>query len=121
LPKPILIRLVGGDTRAMVLLAAGILLGIAAAGLALLALGAKNAVRATWAQVAVLLLTLATMVLLRDQVRQGVLQTAGLEPPSWVAPQWGPFAVFAVLLVAAIATIAWMATALAGGTRRPAG
>ena len=45
-PKEILIRLVGGDTWAMTLLALGILLGIAAGGFALLALGAKDAAAA---------------------------------------------------------------------------
>jgi hypothetical protein len=117
LPKPVLIRLVGGDVPAMSLLALGILLGIAAAGLALLALGAKNAVRATWAQLGLLAATLVVMVLLRDQVRQISLREAGFEPAVPVAAQWGPFAAFAVLLVAAVATIAWMARALArGGT-----
>jgi hypothetical protein len=114
-PKPILVRLAGGDSRAMAVLAVGILLGVAAAGLAPLALGARNAERATWAQSSVLLLTLMAMVLLRDQVRKLALVNAGFEPPAWAAPQWGPFAVFAVLLVAAVATIAWMARALARG------
>jgi hypothetical protein len=114
-PKPILVRLAGGDSRAMAVLAVGILLGVAAAGLAPLALGARNAERATWAQSSVLLLTLMAMVLLRDQVRKLALVNAGVEQPAWIAPQWGPFAVFAVLLVAAVATIAWMARALARG------
>jgi hypothetical protein len=118
-PKEILIRLVGGDTWAMTLLALGILFGIATGGFALLALGAKNAVRATWAQVAILLPTLIVMVLLRDQLRQLVLKGAGFEHPGWVDPQWGPLAIFALLLVGAIATIAWMARALARGV--PAG
>jgi hypothetical protein len=116
LPKTTLIRLVGGDAGAMTLLALGIVLGIAAAGLALLALGAKNAVRATWAQAGVLAATLVVMVLLRDEVRQIALREAGFEHPGRVAAQWGPFAVFVVLLVAAVATIAWMARALARGT-----
>ena len=117
-PKTTLIRLVGGDARAMTLLALGIVLGVAAAGLALLALGAKNAVRATWAQAGLLAATLVVMVLLRDQVRQIALREAGFEHPGRVAAQWGPFAVFVVLLVAAVATIAWMARALARGTAR---
>jgi hypothetical protein len=115
-PKAILLRLVGGDTWAMTLLALGILLGIAAAGVALLALGAKDAARATKAQIAFLLPTLAVMVLLRDQVRQLVLRDAGFAHPTWVEPQWGPLAVFAVLLVTAVASIAWMARALGRGT-----
>jgi hypothetical protein len=99
----------------MTLLALGILLGIAAAGLALLALGAKNPVRATWAQAGLMTATLVVMVLLRDQVRQITLREAGFEHGGPVAAQWGPFAVFAVLLLAAAATIAWMARALARG------
>jgi hypothetical protein len=112
-PKAILLRLVGGDTRAMTLLALGILLGVAAGGVALLALGAKDAARATKAQVAVLLPTLVVMVLLRDQLRQLALRDAGFAHPAWVEPQWGPLAVFAALLAAAVATIVWMVRLLA--------
>jgi len=120
LPKPVLIRLVGGDAWAMTLLALGILLGIASGGLALLALGAKDAVRVTWAQAGLLAATLVIMVLLRDQVRQITLREAGFEHASPVAAQWGPFAVFVALLVAAVATVAWMVRALAGGPATPA-
>ncbi len=115
LPRTVLIRLVGGDAWAMTLLALGILLSIAAAGLALLALGAKDAVRATWAQLWLLAATLVVMVLLRDQVRLIALRDAGFEHPGRVATQWGPLVVFLVLLVAAVATIGWMARALARG------
>ncbi len=117
-PKSTLIRLVGGDSWAMALLALGIVLGIAAAGLALLALGATDTVRATWAQVGLLAATLVVMVLLRDQVRQIALRNAGFEHPARVATQWGPLAAFVVVLVAAVATIVWMARALARGTAR---
>jgi len=119
LPKPILIRLAGGDTHAMLALAAGILLAVATAGLALLALGAQGQAGVTWAQLVALVATLASMVLLRDQVRQIALREAGFEPPAWVVPQWGPFAVFAALLAVAVATIAWMARALARGSASP--
>jgi hypothetical protein len=88
---------------------------VAAAGLALLALGAKVRVRATWAQAGLVAATLVVMVLLRDQVRQIALRDAGFESPARVAAQWGPFAVFVVLLVAAVATIGWMARVLARG------
>jgi hypothetical protein len=114
-PKAILLRLVGGDTWAMTLLALGIFFGIATGGFALLAMGAKDPVRATKAQVAILLPTLLVMILLRDQLRQLTLHLSGFEPPPWVAPQWGPATVFAVLLIAAVATIVWMARALARG------
>ncbi len=114
-PKPVLIRLVGGDARAMTLLALGILLGIAVAGLALLALGVKNAVRAVWGQVGLLGATLVVMVLLRDELRRLALRDAGFEHPAWVATQWAPLVAFGVLLAAAVTTIAWMARALARG------
>ena len=54
-------------------------------------------------------------VLLRDQVRQGALEAAGFQVQAWVEPQWGPIVIFAVLLVAAIAIIAWMVRALVRG------
>ena len=116
-PRPVLVRLAGGDSVSMAVLAVGILLGVAAAGLAPLALGARNAERATWALVSVLLPTLVAMVLLRDQVRKIALLTAGVEQPAWVAFQRGPFAAFVVLLVAAVLTIAWMAGELARAGR----
>jgi hypothetical protein len=115
LPRSVLIRLVGGDTRAMTLLVLGILLAVATAGLALLALGVKQAVRVTWGQGGLLAATLVVMVLLRDQVRTIALRDAGFEQPARVATQWWPLAVFLVLLVAAAAAIGWMARALARG------
>jgi hypothetical protein len=117
-PKEILIRLVGGDTVAMTLLALGILLGIATGGSALLALGAKNPARATKAQIALLVPTLLIMVLLRDQLRQLTLRGAGFEHPTWVEPQWGPMGVFLLLFVAAVTAIAWMIRVLARGAPR---
>jgi hypothetical protein len=60
--------------------------------------------RSAWALVA----TLATMVFARDAVRQGMLDLAGFANTTNVAPQWDVFAIFAVLLVGALATTAWM-------------
>jgi hypothetical protein len=113
LPKPLLVRLVGGDTHAMGLLASGILLGVGLGGAALLALGAKDTVRATWTLAGLTLATLAVMLLLREELRRITLRSAGFEPPSWIVPQWGPFAAFAICLVAGIAASAWMIHSLA--------
>ena len=115
LPRSVLVRLAGADTWAMTLLAVGILLAIATAGTALLALGVKNPVPATWTQVGLLAATLVVMVLLRDQVRTIALRDAGFEQTAQVATQWGPLAAFFVLLAGAVATIGWMARALARG------
>jgi hypothetical protein len=122
LPRSVLVRLAGGDTRAMTLLALGILLAMATAGTALLALGVKNPVRVTWAQAGLLGATLVVMVLLRDEVRTIALRDAGFEQPARVATQWGPLAAFGMSLAGALATIGWMVRALArvpGETARP--
>ena len=115
LPKPLLLRLVGGDAWSMTLLAGGILLAVALAGAALLALGARNPVAGTAGLAALLLATLALMLLLRDDLRRLALRQAGVEAPTWVAPQWGPFSLFVACLLAAAGTIAWMVHALARG------
>lgn len=114
-PKPLLLRLVGGDAWSMTLLAGGILLAVALGGAALLALGTRNPFAGTPVLTALLLATLAFMLLLRDDLRRLALRQAELDTPAWVAPQWGPFAVFVVCLVAAAVTIGWMAQALARG------
>jgi hypothetical protein len=52
------------------------------------------------------------MVLVRDVVRRALLDAAGFQPATWIVPQWGPIAIFLVLLVVAIALVAWMVAAL---------
>ncbi len=115
LPRPVLERLAGADAQATALLALSLLLGVALAGAALLALGARSATRATWSLGALLVATLAAMLLLREEVRRISLRNAGVEASSWVATQWGPFAVFLTCLALALVAIVWMVRALARG------
>ena len=97
LPKPVLIRLVGGGTRwSVLLLAASLLLAVALAGAALLAPGAKRRDAAALALSGLLLATLAAMVLLRDELRRITFANAAIDPAPAAAPQWGAFALFAV-------------------------
>ncbi len=117
LPRPVLARLVGADTHAMGLLVLSILLGVAVAGAALLALGARRPARATWTLTALLLATLAVMLLLREEIRRITLRNAGVEPSAWVVSQWGPFAVFVVCLALAVVVTLWMVRALARGRK----
>jgi hypothetical protein len=117
LPRPVLERLAGADPHATGLLALAILLGVTVAGGALLALGARNVTRVTWALGALLATTLAVMLLLREEVRRITLRNAGIEPTSWFVMQWGPFAIFLACLALAVVAIAWMVRALAGGKR----
>lgn len=119
-PRPTLLRLVGDSGWAAALLVAGILLTFAALALVPLALQGTPRTLGAWGVLVVAALTLVTMLLLRDQARVAALIGADVAPPSWVAPQWGPIALFAVLLVAALGTVAWMVAALARSTPRSA-
>jgi hypothetical protein len=114
-PRDTLMRLAGGSAWAASLLGAGVLFGLSALGLALLAPQAPDPARWVKASGHALAATLVTMVLLRDQVRQAALDAAGFAPTPWVQPQWGPIAIFCVLLLAAGGTVAWMVLALARG------
>lgn len=115
LPRPVLLGLVGGDAWGTGLLVLGIVLAVAIAGHGLFALGAKDTAKATRALAGSALLTVVVMVLLRDRLRTLNLREAGFEQPTVIAAQWGPFVVFVICLLAAVATIAWMARALARG------
>lgn len=108
LPRPSLLRFMGGSPAAMGVLAAGVLLGLVTLVMMLMAVNARQPAGLIKISAATLLLTLVSMILVRDQVRRGALEAAGFEPAGWVVPQWGPMAIFAVLLVAAIVIVAWM-------------
>jgi len=90
-----------------------VLLAVALAGAALLAPGAKRRHVAALALTALLLATLAAMVLLRDELRRITFANAAIDPAPAAAPPWGASALFAVLLLAGAAVIAWMARSLA--------
>ena len=116
LPRTLLIRMIGGgDALSLFLLATGILLAVALSGAALLALSARRPFAAVHWLGALLVPTLVVMLLLRDDLRRLALRHAGLDVPVPVAAQWGPFAVFVVCLVGAVATIGWMVMVLAQG------
>jgi hypothetical protein len=117
LPRPVLARLAGADPQAMGLLVLSILLGVTITGAAPLVLAARHTARATWTLAGLLAVTLAVMLLLREEIRSITLRNAGVEPSSWVASQWGPFTVFVVCLVVAVVVIAWMVRALACGPK----
>lgn len=112
LPQEVMFRFMGRSPYASVVLGIGILLGFASAGLMLGALFSdvpeKGVMRATGTT----LLTLVAMILARDEVRRGTFELVNLQPQTWVEPQWGVIALFLALLVAALATTAWMTSLL---------
>lgn len=104
LPREVLLRFVGGNTLATIWLAAGAVAGFAAMVLLFL--------RRTGLAAVSLAVSLATMILARDDVRRAMMARTGFTPTAWIEPQWGVIAIFAVLLVAALATTIWMALLL---------
>jgi len=113
LPREVLLKFMGGDMRAMGELLVGILLTLAGAGHTGLAVTAKRPGVMVGISAGTLLAGILMMLLTRDAIRRFSLELAGYQPVNWVAPQWGPIAIFVALLVLAIGAVIWMARALA--------
>ena len=108
LPRDVLLRLVGRDPLAAVMLMVGIALGLIVLAAFSMASRASDPAPAVRGGAWTLAATLAAMVFTRDQVRESAFATIGLEPTSWIEPQWGPLSIFLVLLVSALAVVGWM-------------
>lgn len=109
LPREVMLRFAGKNVIATASLTLGALFGLGALIMMTLSINAKQPERLVKGSVWTLVITLVVMLFSRDQVRQGMLEVAGFQLPAWVEPQWGVIAIFAVLLVAALATTIWMA------------
>jgi hypothetical protein len=112
LPREVIRHFMGGSVAATIFLAAGILTGLGALLMMNLVIGAREPAGLLKGSLWSLLLTLVLMILSRDQIRAAMMAGAGFEGPTWVVPQWDVIAVFAVLLVGALATTVWMALLL---------
>lgn len=88
-------------------LAAGILFGLFSLGLALVALQQNCSAPAVKGTAALLLMTLVSMVLTRDQIRSAHLAEFDLASGP-VSPQWALILLFSVLFFVAIGTVGWM-------------
>jgi len=112
LPRDTLLRFMGQDAVATTWFGLGIVAALGALAHAVQAAVGRQSPRVLAAAGGSLVVSLVAMVLVRDTARSASLQAAGLAAPSWVAPQWGPIAIFAVLLAAAGATVWWMVAKL---------
>lgn len=112
LPSETVHRFLGGSISATGVFLVSALLGLVT--FMLLFLLAQRGMTKRLVQLAVttLALTIVGMLLVRDQVRAAALERIGFQPVAWISPQWGPFGLFALLLVAALGTVAWMVFAL---------
>lgn len=109
LPREVMLRFVGGNTVATVWAVGGTAAGLAAVWMMIGAIRASGPARLVRWGTVFTGVTLVAMIVSRDQVRQGMLRMAQFESTAWIEPQWGVIALFGVLLVAALATTAWMA------------
>jgi len=112
LPREVLVQFMRGGMVLVGVLLAGILLTIASAAHLMLAAGGRKLGVNVGASAGSMLAGLAMMLATRDAVRSASLGVAGFQPVAWTAPQWGPIAIFFVLLVAAVVTVWWMVRAL---------
>jgi hypothetical protein len=118
LPRDVLLQFMGRDMRAVGELLAGILLTLTGAGHTVLAVTGKRPAVMVSISAVTLLAGISMMLLTRDTVRRLSLEMAGYQTVNWVAPQWGPIAIFFVLLAAAVAAVVWMTRVLAAGQAR---
>jgi len=109
LPRDVMLRFAGKSVIATSSLTLGALFGLGALIMMTLSINAKEPEKLVKGSAWSLVLTLVAMIFSRDQVRQGMLELAGFQLPTWIEPQWGVIGIFAVLLVAALATTIWMA------------
>ena len=118
LPGPVVMRFMGQNPLATTWLALGILLGFAALVLMLMTLGRREPRRLVKHSAWLTLGAVVMMLLARDEVRRGMLELAQFRMTVWIEPQWDVIAIFAVLLVGAVAVTVWMGSLLL--RRKPA-
>jgi hypothetical protein len=117
-PRDVLLAFLGGSGHATGLLLLGLVTALAA--LLLLTVGHRRPDPRPWVDGALglLLLTMVTMILVRDFVRKARLAPHFDASELAVEPQVGVISLFVVLFVGGIVTVAWMVRALAFPARR---
>lgn len=112
LPREVMMTFMGGTALGTALLALAILLPTAMLVVQALSLRSATPLRITSLNGGLLLLTVVAMVLLRDLVRDAMLDPVFRLEMVTVQPQWSVFVAFAVLLVVGLAVTGWMARTL---------
>ena len=113
LPREVLLGFMGQNPLATTWFVLGVLAALGALALLVPAAFAPQPGRLLLGATAGLVVSLVFMVLVRDAAREMTLAQIGFRTTPWVEPQWVPIGIFAVLLVAALACVVWMAVALA--------
>lgn len=111
-PWTVLKALMRENVLGVVTMTAGIVLGLVALGLAILAMQAENPAPLIIGCLMTVLGTLVSMILTRDQIRDAAI--GGVYKLSeWVVPQWGAIALFLVALIGGLSLSTWMVVRLA--------
>ena len=113
LPRPVMLRFMGGDPWATGLLAFGLLLTVGA-----LITGFRGKVVAAFAHTPPMVYVMALM---RDEVRTGFLARYFQRSQVPVVPEWSPLVLFLGTLVVGVAVIAWMLMQLRNLQEAPKG
>ena len=119
LPRDVMLRFMGRSPYAAAALGIGSLLGLATLVLMAVWIYSRRPARLAGIAGAGLVLTLVAMILARDEIRQGMLERAGFRINDWVEPQWGPIALFLLLLAASLLIVVWMIVVFARSRPAP--
>jgi hypothetical protein len=117
LPREVVMRFMGQDMAAVMILLLGIFFTFGGAGLLILAGASTDQSPRPFVagSVVSLCVGIVMMVLTRDTVRRVSLELVGFKAVTWTVPQWGPIGIFVVLLLVAVVSVAWMVRALVRG------
>ena len=120
LPREALLGLLGQTPAAAAFFAIGIIAALAGLGLLVPAAFAPDPGKLLAGASASLLISVVLMVLVRDAVRTMALAPFGYRLTTWIEPQWGPIAIFIVLLVSSLGLVVWMVHKLVAASGAPA-
>lgn len=108
LDRAVMLPLMGGDLPNTIIFMVSIFLPIGAMVMVAMSLKATRPYGLVHGAAHLLLLTIIGMIITRHAVRKHTLAPVFDLESIEVLPQWGVFGLFAVLLVGALATVAWM-------------
>jgi hypothetical protein len=118
LPREVLLGLMRGGAATMVPLTVAIVLGIGMLMMLARVSQPTQKLGAVTGTLATMVLTIVVMSITRHQLRVIYLQPVTSQYEMTSAPQWGNFVLFALLLVAGLATVAYMIKQVLGNPAR---
>lgn len=110
LPKEVIIGIMG--PVGVVGLMLGIVAGLVAVFLAMQAGSSERPGSKILGATAALVVSLVSMIVLRDQVRQIYLKAADYQLVRWIEADWLTIGIFVLLLLLAVGTVVWMVVQL---------